>query len=478
VDRVVPPTAPVVRDVPVPLDVTVHNYGRTAVTALPLSLDLSGGHSAFHTTVDLAAGASETVTLTPRFASVGPHVLHARILPDAHLAGGLTFDDQLDAIVNVVDPLDVCIITGDMKESAGIRQSDALRLALMPYKSAGEKGPDLANVTVINPTEPWPTDLNAYRVLIVADVAALDESQAQRIEQFVFDGGGLLITPGALFRPQSYDDLLYQDASGLLPGRLSPSTAPSTPTSIVASDLSHPVLAFLRGNGNTTFTATALRYVPAAVPSSQGHVIARYSDGAPMLVEKEFGRGRVLLSTTTLGSDWSTLPRSSLFLPLVQSAVRYLASGDEDEQTLSPHQPIEAHFADAIGDRATIALPDGSREPVDLIQSDQRKLVRFTDTNQPGEYDVIAQTLKGNKTESFIVQSTRDESDLTPLTPERWMELQHWLGFTRLDPQSANLATQAANRRGSHEIWLALIALVLATMVLESACSRSLSSET
>jgi hypothetical protein len=477
VDRVAPPAAPVVIDVPVPLDVTVHNYGRDTVTALPLELQNSGGHNVFHTKVDLAAGAAATVTLTPRFNSVGPHVLRAQIGPDAQVPGGLTFDDELDAIVNVVDPLNVCIITGDQHDDVDIRQADALRLALMPYRSAHEKGPDLANVTVINPGDPWPDDLSACRVLILADVARLDETQVQRVEQFVFDGGGLLITPGRLFRPQSFDDSLYRDATGLLPARLAPSTAPSTPANIIASDLASPILAFLHGNANATFTATASRYLPSTIPAPETRVVARFSGDAPMLMDKSFGRGRVLLATTTLGGPWSELARSSLFLPLVQSAVRYLASGQEDEQTLMPHQPIEAHFTGALGERATIVQPDGTREPVDLIQSDQRQLVRFADTSRPGEYDVIVHTAKGDQTESFIVQSPRDESDLTPLTPERWSELEHWLNFTRMDAQSADLAATTADRRGGRELWVSLVALLLAAMVAESAFSRFLSSE-
>ena len=167
---------------------------------MPLTLENTAEHRTFQTTVDLAAGASRTVTLTPRFGSIGPHILHARIGHESHVAGGLTFDDELDAIIDVVDPLNVCIITGDVKGSVALRQADALRLALMPFKAAGEKGADLANVTVVNPTDAWPEDLSPYRVVVLAGVPILDNAQARRIEQFVFDGGGLLVTPGEFFR--------------------------------------------------------------------------------------------------------------------------------------------------------------------------------------------------------------------------------------------------------------------------------------
>jgi Aerotolerance regulator N-terminal/von Willebrand factor type A domain len=482
VDRVGPPIAPVVSDVPVPLDITVHNYGRTAVHGLPVSLDSSNGRSVFQSTVDLAAGTSTTVAVTPHFTSVGRHVLHAHIGSEAHVPGNLTFDDDLETVVNVVSPLNVCIVTGEPKEGepkedVAIRQADALRLALMPYKVAGEKGPDLANVTIVNPTEPWPADLGSYRVIILADVPAVDETQAHELEQFVFDGGGLLIAPGILLRSQPYDDLLYRDGAGMLPGRISPSTAPSAAGNIVASDLAHPVFTFLRGNADASFGATIRRYLPVVVQPSEGRILARFSDGAPFLIEKTFGRGRVLLSTTTLGGAWSQLPRSNLFLPLIQSSIRYLAGGEEDQQTLLTGEPIEAHFSDALGDRATVVFPDGTRQPVDLVRTGVSQLVRVAGVHQPGLYDVIVHTAGADESKSFIVQNPRDESDLTPLTARRWADLAQWLDFTRTDAQAAGLAAQAGVRRGGREMWVTLIALVLGIALAESALSRLWSSE-
>jgi hypothetical protein len=125
----------------------------------------------------------------------------------------------------------------------------------------------------------------------------------------------------------------------------------------------------------------------------------------------------------------------------------------------------------------TIVLPDRSSQPIDLVRIGQFQKIRFLDTTLAGTYQLIVHTYKGDRTDNFIVQSARDESDLTPLTPQRWSELAASLGFTRMDAQTADLAAQAADRRGGHEMWLALIGLVLGMTVAESAFSRWLSSE-
>jgi hypothetical protein len=264
-----------------------------------------------------------------------------------------------------------------------------------------------------------------------------------------------------------------------LPASVAPATQPSIPTAIIPTDTNHPALAFLHGNTQATLSATASRYLPVQASSGEAHVIARFADGAPMLLERPFGRGRVLMTTTTLGGSWSTLLRSSSFLPLVQSAVRYLASGGEDQQTLIVHQPIEAHFPTTVADRGGIALPDDSYETLDLIPGDQTKLARFTDTNLPGQYWVSAHMPDGqpDKVETFIVQPTRDESDLTPLTLERWTQLSGWLGFTRMDAQSANQAAAMVQRRNGRELWLVLAACVVLLMLGESMISRWMSGE-
>jgi hypothetical protein len=90
---------------------------------------------------------------------------------------------------------------------------------------------------------------------------------------------------------------------------------------------------------------------------------------------------------------------------------------------------------------------------------------------------MIVHTTGADESKSFMVQSARDESDLTPLTPQRWDELARWLNFTRTDAQAADLAAQAGDRRGGREMWLTLIALVLGIALVESAVSRFLSSD-
>ena len=54
-------------------------------------------------------------------------------------------------------------------------------------------------------------------------------------------------------------------------------------------------------------------------------VLASYRNGAPLLVEQAYGRGRIALLTTTVDRDWGDLAIRTSFLPLMHQLVLHLA---------------------------------------------------------------------------------------------------------------------------------------------------------
>src|SRR5205085_1015984 len=109
-----------------------------------------------------------------------------------------------------------------------------------------------------------------------------------------------------------------------LPASLAPATAEGQPAAAAAAvttttlanlELGHPIFRFLKGRLKMSLPAIG-RYFPAA-PRAGAAVLASYSDGKPFLIERAAGRGRVLLMTTPIDTDWNALPLTHLFLPLM-----------------------------------------------------------------------------------------------------------------------------------------------------------------
>ncbi|HZK80951.1 MAG TPA: hypothetical protein VFC46_07785, partial [Humisphaera sp.] len=349
--------------------------------------------------------------------------------------------------------------------------SDFLKWALAPHKSSGAPGGDPCSVTVL-PAESWTdADLGKYQVVILANVERFSTQQEQAIDKYVYSGGGLFIAPGSLSRIDNYNERLYHDGAGVLPAMLMPPTAAdgSESTSLLGMQTDHPVFQFLRGRFEIP-SATIARYFPAVPRQVKTSVLARYLSSDPFLIEGSSERGHVLLMTTALDADWSTLPLSNFYLPFVQSAVRFLAGGAAANGNLLPGDPIQLKFDDpAAAGNVTLTRPDGRKVKIDVIRREKHAEIRYADTEQPGVYRVSVQE-KGRPGElhQFVVLPPREESDLTQLPEEKWQSLARILDFTRVDPAGGRPISEAlATNREGRELWGLLLAGTFVLAVME-----------
>jgi hypothetical protein len=255
----------------------------------------------------------------------------------------------------------------------------------------------------------------------------------------------------------------------------------SQATSLLGLDLSHPVFGFLKGRPDPIPPASVTRYLPARPAASGSRVLGTYASGEPFLIEATSGRGRVLLVTTPLDADWSTLPLTNFFLPFIQSSVRYLAAGALADRNLDTGQEIRAVFAPGLDvRRAGLRRPDG-RELLDVMSFRGRSEVRYDQTDMPGTYTVRARVAQPDGQEAdqalqYVVRPPRAESDLTPLSDQQWDDLSGLLSFTRIDPLRESVASALGAARSARELWLVLMGLTLLLAVVEMALARAWSS--
>ena len=357
----------------------------------------------------------------------------------------------------------------------------------------------------VKPFYQWPgVDLGQYQVVVLANVERVTAAQTRALEQFVYGGGGVLVAPGNLARIDNYNQVLFREGAGLLPAALMPPTPPdgSHATALLGYN-PHPVFRFLRGQPDPLPSATIGRYFPTeaaaggAASSSGGagrgatgsagplqrgvDVLARYASGQPFLIESKLGAGRVLLVTTPLDADWSTLPLSNFYLPFVQSAVRYLAGGTVQDRNLALGRPIEVTFPDPADDlTVTLTRPGRGGDPVPLnvVRFGGRQAeVRYDGADEPGEYRVRVKEAGRERTLHFVVRAPAEESDLTPLTGDQWQWLEQGLGFRRIDGERQPIPAAVARARGGRELWAVALVAVLVLGLVEIAVARGWSAE-
>jgi hypothetical protein len=402
-----------------------------------------------------------------KFPASGAQVLSARLT-----SSGLRSDDRIDCVVDVLEPVRVLIITGETRRADRRSSADYLRLALAPFEASGQTGADPASVRIIATDDWWGISPDRDDVVILTDVGPLSDDQIRQLEQFCYAGGALIFAPGSLTDVESCNNDLYREGEGFLPAAIK--SASNGTVRLRQVDLAHPVFDFLKDRAGELPDAQVARVLDLEDRSSDARVLASLSDNKPYLIERPFGRGRVLMFTTTLGSDWNALPMSNLYLPMMQSAVRYVAGINLPQRNLKPGEAIELSFDHEPAETAaTMTLPGGQQRAVRVNPSGQRWIMRFGETNLPGRYTL---TFPSGKLSNYVVQAPRDESDPTPVSIERWAWLQNALRFKWLNPEKDALASAVTSERTGKELHLPLLAFVavlaLGEMVLARMWSR------
>lgn len=467
---------PVIRSQPAEVELRVRNRGATPRAALPVRV-LLGDKVAFETHIDLAPEQSISVRGNIVTSQTGSQLVTAELRK-----GGLAEDDRRMLAVDVVPPLRVLVLSGDERAATFRGESDFFRLALAPYQSGRQLGlaatqPTSAPATPaatdaaavdVRPIEQWAqVNFTEYQVVVLANVERFEQAQVRRLEQFVYGGGGLLVAPGNLSRVTEYNEWLYRGGAGLLPAELSPATPGdgSQATTLLGYEPAHPVFRFTRGRGDPLPRATVGRYFPAAVRRPDSQVLASYASGAPFLIEtSRWGRGRVLLMTTPLDADWSTLPLSNFYLPLMQSIVRHLSGGGVQNRNLQPGERLTFAFDTPAEERSVELEPPDSRKAIRLsVLPYGTGEVRFENTWRPGLYRLLVNDAGERRVINYVVQPPADEADLTQIPDADWQAIARTLNLKDVNPEPHAIGRAIVRDRDGRELWSIL---VLATIGL------------
>ncbi|MFN9201270.1 MAG: BatA domain-containing protein [Planctomycetaceae bacterium] len=173
-------------------------------------------------------------------------------------------------------------------------------------------------------------NLAGFRVVVLANLRRLSAKDGDRLREFVEQGGKLLIFAGDQTTRETLEPLHSRQ---LLPGRAA-SRSTAGPLRIDSWDESHPAFAPFRdpqqGDLRRIVLDRALlleELVEEARPllSSQGRVVC---------AERPVGQGSCLYLGTTADRDWTDLPRTRLFVPLMRQLLAHLTDQLETQHQI------------------------------------------------------------------------------------------------------------------------------------------------
>ncbi len=319
----------------------------------------------------------------------GPRPAVVELLLDAD--DPLPGDDAVYLWLSASDRVQVTVVNGDPSEMRTHDEVFFLATALAASSADSGRAIELRSLAPEQfeerVRERGVDALEDTDVLVLTNVRAPSEDVAPALQAAVQRGLGLWISVGERVRARDYNDrlgpmlpLLMRETvvAGTAPGRAEARTEGLAP-----ADLTHPALRGLTGDLGLTGTRTRRMVLLEPDPTRTAAVALTYTNGAPALITREFGRGRVALLTTSIDRDWTDMPLRPGFVPLVERVLAYLASARRGAAStrLMVGEPWR------LASDAPVAIRTPSGELV-LEAPDERGLIELTDTRAPGHYRV------------------------------------------------------------------------------------------
>jgi len=465
--------------------VAVGNYSGAEAKNVSFTLSAAGKKVAAKA-FDLDAGETKEIPVTCKFAPGESVSGTVRLDPRDRLA----LDDVYYFFLRAVKPISVLCVEDSLAKIRDFQETIYLYTALCPKTGADSAG-GYIEAKQIESSDLTAEPLSAFDVVFLANVKGFTVEQTRRLEEYVRNGGGLVFFLGDRVEREIYNKLLYKPGGrGLLPCKLKPSNKARVYWYLKEVDTSHDIFSpFAReGAGDPSLPKIFQRFdldYNRLEPPPGVRVLAAYDDGEPAVLERSFGKGKVILFTTrcfTTAWDpgWTDMPRRMVFLPIVHQTVRYLSGRKpEAEKTYKIGDTVilPADFLPAGGEAGeknapTLIGPDGKERK---LSPDKKGTVVVRDLVRPGIYIASAPKQAGGKSLAFAVNLDTFESDLAPATEREMKKLSAGRGGEEAVAAASRRALIFHGAAQTSGLWRRLLVIALILMIVELVVANSVS---
>ena len=334
----------------------------------------------------------------------------------------------------VASGMRVLIVDGDPSGIFGRSESFYLSNALSPG------GPAISgvDVTVVDDADFDSSNLSQYEVIFIANLYRITEERAVGLNEWVKNGGGLVLLLGDQIDEDVYNDVLYKNGSGLLPFKLSTVGGDEKEekwVNIKPEKQNHPLFRFFEGDNKRLLDQVKVfRWWNSEIDDNENspnpsNIVASLTsdDNSPLVVERQIGDGRVLAVTTPLDNDWNNFPENGAsFLITSQELVRYMSRNIASEGLLSVAEPI-LYPVDVreYRQQANLLRPgEEVPEKVEALPQNKDNLndlewtLGYENTDQKGIYEIQFERADGSGVQSlaFAANLDTEESNLSRIT--------------------------------------------------------------
>jgi len=254
--------------------------------------------------------------------------------------GGIPADDRRYFSFSAPPQSSIAIVTNEPEDT---RRTPAWFFtqafpndAKSPWKVARIAPADVADV--INDGARRPA------AIVLAGLAGTDAALGNALRAYVEGGGRMLL---ALDPAQEATDRAAAGAllagTGLVLGELHRTeTGPGQFDLVSWVDFEHPIFVPFQGARTNDFSSVRFFNYQTLALGEPAKPLARFEDGAPAIAEVAVGDGKIIVWPFALRLDWTTLPRSARFVPLLFETLLYLSDHREERVALAVGEALHA----------------------------------------------------------------------------------------------------------------------------------------
>jgi len=450
----------------------VENVGQTAMPACQLVWKLADGLLCSQPVPALEPQATHTITCALQFPTQGLR----RLTCELDLTDDLPADHHETLLIDVVNELPVLIVES-ASDQADLQQ-DALFVQAALGWIDGERVDDngVFAPTIVDIDQLPRMELSRYFAVIVPQVTALEESAVRQLEAYVREGGGVWLAVGPRTDLDRFNHQIFNAGQGLSPLALDrildEAEAEDRQVTLNPQLSSHPAVTTLADQRKLDTADIVVTRRFRFVPPPEGHdvsMLLSVTHGEPIVIERQLGRGRVIVQGIPLRWEWSGLVRSEAFVVLLQDWLTYLTEPRLTQHNLSPGEPLSLTVPETGTPQATLRLPTGDEVELTADVIHQALLFRTSRTLLPGDY-ALEVGLSGDQVPFYVRRDTR-ESDLSPVSAETTRQLANMLSSHQTSRAASTSSTATADPVWP-VLWWLMIGLMVGELWLSNRMSR------
>ncbi len=458
IDRVFTPRKLIRPGEVVRIGVAVTNHSRLKDAEFPVELVIDGKRKG-EKLVHLSPAASANVAFSVSMNNWGTYRCRVAKNHDR-----LPVDDDRYFLLEVSQKIPVTLMRGRKFADNGKQVAAYFYVdkALNPRGS----GEGEFSVNVIDERELTAASLPNRGVVVWTEPRELDSKRFELLKRYIHGGGAVMVFLGSDRKG------LWRDENVARYFGIQKATPKETGSAehFSAFQDDHPIFSIFSEEELELLSRSRVRKHLSVSGIAPDSTLAYLGNGDPGIWECRRGMGRVIVVAAAPDMPSGDLPLSPMFLPLIHTAVSYLASGEGSELHRENYAGSDLFFdlpAAWNGQSAELRVIGESgeeRKPALYNSAGGETKAMMSQARQPGFYRLLADTTVISQA---VVNVDPRESNLNPQPLNV-----SYLGAARTVDTSGNLVANLRREKQGREVYALFLLLAISALVLESVLGR------